>query len=65
MQDDDQEHLLMMVNGTICLSGLVQLCGESCSLFSECFVLCPTLSGQHYIKHQVFKVHKQNADDAV
>ena len=64
-QDNEAEQLLLLVNGTICLSGVVQLGGEKCSLFSESFVLCPTQSGQHYIKHQIFKVHKQHADDAV
>ena len=63
MQDGQAEQLLLLVNGTICLSGVVQLGGENCSLFSESFVVCPTQSGQHYIKHQIFKVHKQNADD--
>lgn len=62
MQDGQAAHLLMLVNGTICLSGVVQLGEGNCSLFSESFVLCPTQSGQHYIKHQIFKVHKQSTD---
>lgn len=63
MQDGQAEQLLLLVNGTIRLSGVVQLGGENCSLFSESFVLCPTQAGQHYIKHQIFKVHKQSTDD--
>lgn len=62
LQDGHEGQLLMLVSGTICLSGVVQLSGEDCSLFSESFVLCPTQSGPHYIKHQIFKVHKQNED---
>lgn len=63
MQDNEAEQLLLLVNGTICLSGVVQLGGGNCSLFSESFVMCPSQSGQHYIKHQIFKVHKQHVDD--
>ena len=63
IQEVESQDLLMLVNGTICLSGVVQLSGEDCSLFSEAFVLCPTLSGQYYIKHQMFKVHRSNAED--
>ncbi len=65
MQDGKEEQLLVLVNGTICLSGIVQLSGEDCSLFSESFVLCPTQSGHHYIKHQMFKVHKQTIEDII
>ncbi|DBB08749.1 hypothetical protein WJX82_002264 [Trebouxia sp. C0006] len=63
LEDGKEGQALVLVNGTICLSGIVQLSGEDCSLFSEAFVLCPSQSGHHYIQHQVFKVHKQNAED--
>ena len=63
LQDGREGQALVLINGTICLSGIVQLSGEDCSLFSEAFVLCPSQSGHHYIQHQVFKVHKQNAED--
>ena len=63
LQDDETEQVLLLVNGTISLSGVVHLSGEDCSLFSETFVLRPTKSS-HYIKHQIFKVHKQNPDCA-
>ena len=65
LQDGKEDQALILVNGTICLSGVVQLSGEDCSLFSEAFVLCPASgqSGHHYIQHQVFKVHKQNAEE--
>ncbi len=63
LQDGKEGQALVLVNGTICLSGIVRLSGEDCSLFSESFVLCPAQSGHHYIQHQVFKVHKQSAED--
>lgn len=63
LQDGKEEQVLVLVNGTISLSGIVQISGEDCSLFSELFVLCLTQSAHHFIKHQVFKVHKQNTED--
>ena len=59
-KQQDQEQLLMLVNGTISLNGVIHLSGEDCSLFSEAFVLCPNHSGQYQIQHQIFKVHKPN-----
>ncbi|KAL0037730.1 hypothetical protein WJX77_009896 [Trebouxia sp. C0004] len=55
LEDGKEDQALVLVNGIICLSGVVQLSGEDCSLFSESFVLCPAQSGHYYIQHQVFK----------
>lgn len=59
MQDTgSKEKILILVNGTIRLTGAIQITGESSSLYSECFVLSLNAAGQQYIQHQIFKVHK-------
>ena len=58
-----QGHIFLLVNGTIRLTGAVQITGENSTLFSECFVLMPTADGHCNIVHQIFKVHKPRSDD--
>lgn len=65
MLQGDQEQLLMLVNGTICLTGAIRLGNEDCSLFSETFLLSLGQSGQYFIKQQIFKVHKPRLDDGL
>lgn len=63
VQDDDpEEQMLIVVNGTIQLTGAIRISGENSSLFSECFVLHPSLYGKQCIRHQIFKVHKPQGD---
>ena len=63
--DQVQGQVLLLVNGTIRLTGAVQITGESSTLFSECFVLRLNAEGQVKIMHQVFKVHKPPCEDSV
>lgn len=60
---DTTEQLLILANGTIRLTGTIQLTGESSSLFSESFVVRSGSDGVLQIRHQIFKVHKPQSDE--
>lgn len=61
-ENDPEEQVLIVVNGSMQLTCAIRITGEDLSLFSECFVLYPSLRGQQCIRHQIFKVHKPQGD---